>query len=151
MSLDTPLDAKSARLPIWFWIAAVLGLAWNIFGLVQFIGSLSATSESLQAQGMTPDQAAVMLGYPGWMTAAFAIGVVGGTIGCGLLLAKKAVAVPVFAASLLGYVALYFGDIIHGVFAALGTPQVAVLTTVVLIAAVLLWLAYHFRARGALA
>lgn len=68
-------------------------------------------------------------------------------------MAKSAViaaAVPVLAVSLLGHIALYFGDIVHGVFAALGTPQVVILTTVVVIAAALLWLGYHFRARGAL-
>jgi hypothetical protein len=58
----------ASAVPLWFWIVAALGLAWNLFGAVQFIASLSATSESLQAQGMTPDQAAVMLGYPVWMT-----------------------------------------------------------------------------------
>jgi hypothetical protein len=47
--------------PIWFWLAAGLGLAWNIFGAVQFMGTLNATPESLQAQGLTPEQAQVML------------------------------------------------------------------------------------------
>jgi hypothetical protein len=61
-------DAMSAptrrAMPLWFWIVAGLGLAWNVFGAVQFTGSLSATAESLQAQGLTADQATVMLGYP---------------------------------------------------------------------------------------
>jgi|LauGreDrversion4_2_1035121.scaffolds.fasta_scaffold35795_3 hypothetical protein len=147
-------DATSAptrrAVPMWFWAAAGLGLAWNIFGAVQFIGSLSATPESLQAQGLTPEQAAVMLGYPVWMTIAFAIGVFGGAIGCILLLARRALAVPVFALSLVAYIALYAGDILHGVFAAMGAPQVAVLTVVVAIAAALWVLARSFRARGLL-
>ena len=137
--------------PAWFWIVAALGLAWNLFGAVQFTTSLSATPESLQAQGLTADQAAVMLGYPIWMTIAFAVGVFGGVTGCGLLLLRKAAAVPVFVLSLVGYVVLYIGDIVHGVFAALGTPQIMVLSAVVLIAAGLLVFARRFRARGALA
>ena len=140
----------TTKLPLWFWIAAALGLAWNVFGAVQFVASLSATPESLQAQGLSAEQAAVMLGYPLWMTLVFAVGVFGGVIGCGLLLARKAAAVPVFAVSLAGYVALYIGDILHGVFAAMGAPQVIILTTVVLIAAGLLWLARLFRGRQAL-
>ena len=151
MSSDNALARTAERPALWFWAAAGLGLAWNVFGAVQFVGSLSATSESLQAQGMTADQAAVMLGYPVWMTVVFAIGVFGGVLGCGLLLLRRAVAVPVFAASLAGYIALYVGDIVHGVFAALGTPQVAVLSAVVLIAAALLWLSRRARARGVLA
>jgi hypothetical protein len=138
-------DAAKSRLPVWFWVVAGLGLAWNSFGAVQFMGSLNATSESLQAQGMTPDQAAVMMGYPAWMTIAFAIGVFGGVLGCVLLLWRKALALPVFAVSMIAYIALYVGDIMHGVFAALGAPQIIVLTVVVLIAMVLLLTARHFR------
>ncbi len=64
------------------------------------------------------------------MTIAFAVGVFGGALGCLLLLARRAIAVPVFALSLAGYLALYAGDILHGVFAAMGAPQVVVLTVV---------------------
>lgn len=150
MTLDaTPASTKTAA-PLWFWIVAGLGLAWNIFGAVQFVGTLSATPESMQAQGLTPEQATVMLGYPAWMTVVFAVGVFGGAIGCLLMLARKAVAVPVFALSLVGYIALYIGDIVHGVFAAMGAPQVVVLTVVVAIAAGLWAVARVFRARGAL-
>ena len=141
----------AAKTPVWFWVAAGLGLAWNVFGAVQFIGSLNATSESLHAQGMTAEQAAVMLGYPAWMTIAFAIGVFGGIIGCVLLLLRNKLAFPVFLASLLGYIVLYIGDITEGVFAALGTPQVVVLSIVVIIAAALLWLARFAAGRGVLA
>jgi hypothetical protein len=151
MSQMTSQNPPARALSLWFWIVAALGLAWNLFGAVQFVASLSATSESLQAQGMTPDQAAVMLGYPVWMTVAFAVGVFGGVIGCTLLLLRKAAAVPVFVVSLAAYVALYIGDILHGVFAALGTPQVMILSTVVAIAVLLLVVAHRFRARGALA
>lgn len=151
MSADaTPTPTRRAP-PLWFWGVAALGLAWNIFGAVQFVGTLSATVDSLQAQGLTAEQAAVMLGYPVWMTVVFAVGVFGGAIGCLLMLARSAVAVPVFALSLVGYIALYIGDIIHGVFAAMGTPQVVVLTVVVAIAAGLWAVARLFRTRGVLA
>lgn len=136
----------SSKLPVWFWIAAVLGLAWNIFGLVQFVQSLSATQDSLMAGGLTAQQAEVMLGYPTWMTIAFAIGVIGGTVGCIGLLLRKSWAQPVFLASLLGYIALWIGDAVHGVFAALGTPQILVLTVVVAIALGLWLLARRFPA-----
>jgi hypothetical protein len=127
------------KTPLWFWIVAAFGLAWNVFGAVQFLGSLNATNESLQAQGLTAEQASVMLGYPTWMTIAFAVGVFGGIIGCVLLLLKQKLAVAVFLVSLVGYIILYIGDVTEGVFAALGAPQVIVLSVVVVIAAVLFW------------
>jgi hypothetical protein len=136
----------SEKLPLWFWICTGLGLAWNLFGLAQFLGSLNATQDSLMAGGLTADQAAVMLGYPAWMTVAFAVGVLGGTLGCVLLGLRKALAIPVFAASLVGYILLWIGDALHGVFAALGTPQIVVLTMVVAIALALFLLARRFSA-----
>lgn len=137
--------------PLWFWGAAGLGLVWNAYGVVQYIGSVRATPESLIAGGLTAEQAAVMTGYPLWMTAAFAIGVFAGLAGCVLILLRSKAALPVFALSLAGYAALYIGDITQGVFAAMGAPQVIILSLVVAIAALLLWLARHARKAGLIA
>lgn len=137
-------------LPTWFWIAAVLGLAWNIFGVVQFLSTSNGTVESLMRTGLTADQAKLYVSLPGWMTASFAVGVFAGVIGSLLLLMKKKLAYTVFLISLLAYIVLYIGDITQGVFTLFGTPQVVILTSVVLIAAGLLWLTRHFKASGQL-
>lgn len=127
------------KTPLWFLAAAGLGLAWNVFGVFQYLGSVRATPESLVASGLTAEQAAVMTGYPAWMTVAFAIGVFGGVAGSIALLLRRKIARPIFALSLAGYIVLYVGDITEGVFAAMGLPQVIVLTMVVAVAAALLW------------
>jgi hypothetical protein len=108
------------KIPLWFWISAALGLLWNLFGLFRFSVDSFASVEKLVAEGMTQAQASLYAGLPFWMTVVFAVGVIGGTV---------------------GYIALHAGDIALGVFVAFGTAQVAILTTVVLIAAALLWLA----------
>lgn len=126
-----------ARAPLWYLAAALGGIAWNVFGLIQFAGAVTATPESLVAAGMTAEQAAVMTGYPFWMTLAFAVGVLGGLAGSVLLLLRNRLARPVLLTSLVAYVALWIGDAIYGVFAALGAPQVIILTLVVAIAAAL--------------
>lgn len=143
-----PLPASSSRLPVWLTAASLAGIAWNVFGLVQFAGAVTATEASLVASGMTPAQAAVMSGYPAWMTLSFAVGVLGGLAGSGLLLLRRAAAMPVLALSLLAYVALWIGDAVHGVFAALGTPQVVILTMVVAVAAALFAISRHPVARA---
>ena len=146
----TAISLTSARLPapLWLTAAALGGVAWNLFGAVQFAGSVTATEASLVATGLTPEQAAVMTGYPAWMTLAFAVGVFGGLAGSVLLLLRRASAMPVLLASLVAYVALWIGDAIHGVFAAMGTPQVVILTTVVAIAAALFALSRHPAAKA---
>lgn len=137
-----------AKLPTWFWIVAGLGLAWNIFGVVQFLSTFNGTLESLMRNGLTSEQAKLYLNLPGWMTASFAIGVFGGVIGSILLLIRKKLSVSVFLLSLAGYIVLYIGDITQGVFKVFGTPQVVILTSVVLIAAGLLWLSRRFTTSG---
>ncbi len=143
MADSTPASTTSKR-PLWFWIAAGLGFAWNVFGLVQFAGSLTSTPDSLMEAGLTAEQAAVMKGYPIWMTIAFAIGTLGGTIGCCLLLSRSKYAVSVFWISLIAYLVLYIGDYTEGVFAALGPPQVIILTMVVTVAVALLAMSRFF-------
>ena len=157
MSLDhahlAPLGAASpdrpAR-PLAVVVGALAAGAWNLYGVVQLVASLHRTPESLVAMGMTPAQAATYAAYPAWMTLGFAVGAVGGLAGSALLLARRASAVPVFAASLIGYLVLYAGDATEGVFAALGAPQVAVLTIVVAVAAALLVWSRRLSRRGIL-
>lgn len=139
---------SSSRAPLWFVAATIGGIAWNVFGAVQFAGSVAATEDSLIASGLTAEQAAVMTGYPGWMTLAFALGVFGGLAGSVLLLLRLRIAQPVLAVSLVAYVALWIGDAVNGVFAAMGLPQILILTIVVAIAAALLLLSRHPVARA---
>ena len=133
--------------PIWFNAAAFGGVAWNLFGLVQFAGSLAATPESLMASGLTAQQASVMSGYPAWMTLAFGLGVLGGIAGSVLLVLRHGSARAVLAVSLAAYVLLWIGDLVHGVFAVMGLSQLIILTIVVVIAALLLALSYASAAR----
>ncbi|MBS2015490.1 MAG: hypothetical protein JST00_21560 [Deltaproteobacteria bacterium] len=128
---------------------AAAGIAWNAFGVVQLLQTLRSTPESLVRMGMTPMQASVYASYPAWMNVAFAVGAFGGLLGSlALLLSQTAAAKKVFAASLLGYVVLFVGDLTEGVFAALGASQVAILTFVIAVAAGLLAWTARIDARG---
>jgi hypothetical protein len=125
---------KSPLRPLWLILPSAAALGWNVFGLWQFAGFLTQTQDSLMADGMTEVQAMAYSSLPGWMTIVFAIGVIGGTIGCALLLGRRRLAVPVLAISLAGYVALFAGDWAHGLFDIL-PMQLAILSTVLAIAA----------------
>lgn len=127
----TALFASVAR-PTW--LIPMLGVAWNGFGINQFITMTTASREQLVAMGLTPDQAALYAGLPGWMTLAFAVGVFGGFAGSALLGLRRKAAIPVLMISLFAYLVLFVGDITAGVFAAFGLEQVIILTTVLVIA-----------------
>lgn len=128
------LDAPPARAPAWLWTAAAIGVPWNAYGLVQFIGGFTATGQAAMTAGMTPEQAALYLGLPAWITLAFAVGVFGGLLGTIALALRRRVARPVLALSLAGYVLLFAGDAWAGVFSAI-PQQLAILAVVVVIAA----------------
>jgi hypothetical protein len=128
---------------------AGFGVPWNLFGVYQFIGTLTPAGRSAMAAGMTAAQAQVYHGLPGWMTAVFAIGVFGGLLGSLALVARRAVAVPVLAASLIGYIALFSGDVYFGVFDAMPS-QLAILAFVVLVAVALHATAWAARSRALL-
>jgi hypothetical protein len=145
--METP-PARS-RTPLWFWTTATFGLLWNLYGVYQFVGSFSATAQTLVAAGMAPAQAEVYLALPSWISAVFAVGVLGGLVGCLAMLARRREAVALFTASLVGYVLLLAGDAYHGVFASMPS-QLAILAWVVLVAAALLWTARLARRRGLL-
>lgn len=135
--------------PFWLTAAALLGAAWNAFGIIQLTDFTAQTRASLMMSGMSPDAARLYYGLPSWMTAAFAVGSVGGLLGCVLLFARRSTAVPVFALSLAGYVALFIGDYAHGVFGAI-PGQLAVLVFVVVVAAALFAAAWLARGVGLL-
>ena len=132
-------------LPKWFWPVAVTGLAWNVFGVVQWLSKMQSTVDGLMRSGLTKEQAELYASLPLWMDFSFAIGVMGGTIACVLLMLRSQAATVVFALSLAAYIALYIGDIAHGVFAAFGSSQLVVLTLVVAIAAGLQWVSLRQR------
>lgn len=140
LSNPSRIEPRSAAPAAWrrtFLTLATLGVAWNIFGIVQLFGTLTGTPGSLMASGMTAEQAAAYLALPGWMNVAFALGVFGGLAGSVALALRRRVARPVLAVSMAAYVALFAGDAHHGLFEIM-PRQLPVLLVVLAVAAVLL-------------
>ena len=145
----TDMVAPRGRGPVWLGAAAAFGVAWNAFGLIQLADMLAQTGASLMMRGMSAAAAEVYLALPGWMSVVFAIGAGGGVAGSVALALRRRVALQLFAASLAGYIALYAGDLAHGLFALIPGQQ-AILTTVVAIAVALLAVAWIARRRNML-
>ena len=81
-----------------FWIIGGLGLIWNLAGSLNFMMQMKADNLA----SMPEPFHTIVANRPGWATAAFGIGVIGGAIGCILLLLKRKEAIYVFMASLAG-------------------------------------------------
>lgn len=80
---------------------AVVGLVFNIAGIVNFLTQMNADAVAAMPEAYRT----IVESRPAWATGAFALAVFGGGLGCLLLLFRKKFAFFVFIASLVGAVA----------------------------------------------
>lgn len=85
-----------------FWAIAIIALLWNLMGVNQYI-LMAYKSESVRA-GLSAEKLALIDATPVWSTAAFAIAVFAGALGCIALLLRKKVANTLFLLSFLGII-----------------------------------------------
>ncbi|NNL00990.1 MAG: hypothetical protein HKP39_01810 [Eudoraea sp.] len=93
-------EKSTTKPPVWFWIVSILALLWNLMGVMAYLGQAYMTEE-MKAE-YTSEQLALMESTPAWITAAFAIAVWGGLLGCLALLLRKKWAKPLLILSLIG-------------------------------------------------
>ncbi|WP_047245372.1 hypothetical protein [Maribacter thermophilus] len=91
--------------PMWFWIVSIVALLWNLIGVVSYLGQAFMTDEDLAL--LSEAERELIETQPAWVTAAFALAVWGGTLGCIFLLLRKKWAKPVFIISLIGILAQF--------------------------------------------
>ncbi len=83
--------------PSWFWIIAVVALAWNAMGALNFAMQTGPDA----AAAMPEKYRAVIESRPFWALAAFGIGVVSALMGCVALLVRRGYALQLFLLSLV--------------------------------------------------
>jgi len=93
--------------PIWFWIISVVALVWNLMGVNAYLQQ-EFNTEAHRAM-YTSEQLEQIAQQPAWYTAAFAIAVFCGALGCLFLLLRKTWAKPMFILSIIGII----GQIIY--------------------------------------
>lgn len=92
-------DVIGARVPGWFRLLAVLGLAWNAFGVYMYLSKVGMFGDPLA--GLDQAHRDLAATVPSWVTAAFAVAVFAGFIGTLLLVMLKRLAKPMLVLSLL--------------------------------------------------
>ena len=96
-------DQSRNKPTIWFWVLGVLALLWNLMGVSAYLMDAYMKDETLAA--FSEAQKAIYINQPTWLTAAYAIAVFGGTLGCIALLLRKKWATPLFLISLIALIA----------------------------------------------
>jgi len=138
---------ETTKPPGWYWVVGGLALVWNLLGVAAYLAQVMMTEEAIAA--LPQVERGLYTDVPSWAVGAFAISVWAGALGCGLLLLRKSVAMPVLALSLVGVVV----QMIHSFFIAdsmaVYGPGVLIMPIMVLVISVaLVWHAKSSIAKG---
>ena len=129
-------DIVGAQPPAWLRIVGVVGLLWNLIGVYFYLARVGVVGEAPPAE--------TMVGGENWVTAAFAVSVFGGALGCLGLVMLKGWSRLLLALSLLAVLAQDYAVFSAGVSGgALAMPAL-----VTAIAVLLLWVSHTGVKRG---
>lgn len=121
-----------------FWVISILALLWNAMGVNAYLQQAYMT-ESFKAI-YNEEQLKMITEAPTWATAAFAIAVFGGFLGCVLLLLRKKLAKTVFIVSLIGIlVQMFYNFFIIDSMAIYGPGALVMPIMVISFAVFLIW------------
>jgi hypothetical protein len=129
-----------------YWVAGV-ALVWNLMGIMAYVDQVTMSAETLAA--MPDAQRALYENMPSWATAAFAIAVNAGALGCLLLVLKKAIALPVLMLSMAGVlVQMAHNFFVSDALEVMGAASAIFPVIVIGIGAYLIWFASNAKSKG---
>ena len=137
----------SVKPPLWFWAVSAAMLLWNGLGAMAYVVDATITVDALNA--LPEAERALRASRPAWATAAFAVAVFGGVIGCLLLLVRSRWASPVLVLSLLGVVVqMTHAFLVANSYEVYGPGGLVMPALVTTLSVFLVWFARHARVRG---
>lgn len=139
--------STSSAVPRWFWVVAIIAIVWNVVGVASYLMEVTTRETSLAA--LPAAERALYAMQPEWVTGAYAIAVFAGLAGCVLLAMRRALAAPLLALSLAAVlVQMFYVFALSDALTVQGASSAVLPAAIVVIGAVLLWLAMHARRRG---
>lgn len=129
-----------------FWTAGA-ALIWNLAGFGAYIAEVTRAPEALAA---LPEATRTLYeNTPSWATAAFAIAVTCGVLGCLLLLLRKSLALPVLVISLIAVLVQNFNSFfLMDAMSVVGPGGATASAAIVVIGVYLIWFANDAKSKG---
>ena len=138
------VEETNNKAPKWFTVVAAVLLVWNLLGVMAYLAQVMMSPEALAA--LPDDQRQLIENTPAWATAAFAVAVNFGAIGCLLLLLKRNLAGLFLQLSLAGVVVqLFHAFFMSNSFEVFGPGNFVMPVMVLIIAIYLVTLAIKAR------
>ena len=138
-------DTAKKKTPGWFMVVVVVLLIWNLLGVIAYLHQVTMRPEALTA--LPEVERRLLENTPAWATAAFAVAVNCGMLGCLLLLLKKNLAGLFLQLSLAGVlVQMYHAFFVAHAIDVLGPGGMVMPVLVIVIAVFLVVLAARAKA-----
>ena len=140
-------EKPNIKAPAWFIIVATIFLVWNLFGVMAYIMQVTMSPDAIAA--LSDDERLLYETTPAWATAAFAVAVNGGALGCLLLLLKRSLAGFFLQLSLAGVlVQMFHAFFMSQSYEVYGPGGMAMPVMVILVAVYLVILAATAKSNG---
>jgi len=138
-----------SRTPWHLWVVGVISLLWNAFGAYDYTMTKLDGEKYMRGMGMSDEAIAHMAQLPDWLTVFWALGVWGSLAGSVLLLLRSRHALSAFLVSLLGLAVSQLYQWLDGTMPADMSATPMIVMTVVIWAALLLFIWYARKQRNA--
>ncbi|SNS54207.1 hypothetical protein SAMN06295912_108162 [Sphingomonas laterariae] len=139
------LDA--VKPPIWFWIVALLALAWEVMGCFAYVSQVGMSAADIAK--LPADQQEIWQMMPGWVTGAYAVAVWIGLLGAIALVARKSWARPLFIVSVVAAIAQFgWTFLATPILKTMGASAALFPAVIILIGLLLVGYAGHATRRG---
>ena len=139
-------ETMRRKAPGWYMIVVVILFIWNLLGVMAYIMQATMSPETLAA--MPDAQREMYENTPAWATAAFALAVHGGALGCLLLILRKNLASLFLQISLAAVlVQMFHSFFMSKSFEVFGPGEMVMPVLVIVIAIYLVTLAAKAKAQ----
>ncbi len=130
-----------------FYIISIAALIWNLVGVMTYVMQVTMTDAAMAA--LPAEQQAFIQNSPVWVTAAYAIAVNAGALGCVLLLVRQSWAYLVLVVSFAGIlIQNLYGYFMGGAVDVYGAAGVGLSVAVMAIGVFLIWYAKDATDKG---
>ncbi len=141
------MTTTQTKLPVSFWIIGIVALLWNLGGIVSFSSDVFMSPEAMEK--LTDAQRELYENTPVWLKFIYGVAVFSGTLGCILLLMRKASAIRVFIVSLVTIlIQMLYSLFMTNAIEVYGAVGIVMPLLVIGIAIFLIWYSNKSKANG---
>lgn len=131
-----------------FWVISILALLWNISGVMMYLAQAYMTDDVLKTLPEADQE--WYANVPSWVTAAFALAVFAGVIGCIGLLLRKAWSVKLFILSFIAVIVQQIYNFFIQDYVELTGERMYMPIIILILAGFLMWYSKGLKDKGVL-